>query len=133
MSIWCIAASPLMIGCDVRQMETETAALLTNREVLAINQDSLGVPGRRVKTFGRCEIWQKPLSDGGTVANATAVALLNRGSSGQDITLQAGDIGLLDHPKLVRDLWAQEDTADFTTQLTRRVEPHQTILLKITQ
>jgi alpha-galactosidase len=128
MSIWCIAASPLMIGCDIRQMETETAALLTNREVLAINQDSLGIPGRRVKTIGRCEIWQKPLSDGGT-----AIALLNRGSSGQDITLKAGDIGLLDHPKLVRDLWVQEDTADFTTQLTRRVEPHQTILLKITQ
>ncbi|MFZ0547131.1 MAG: glycoside hydrolase family 27 protein [Candidatus Promineifilaceae bacterium] len=127
MSIWCMACSPLMIGCDIRTMDQETAAILTNREVLAINQDSLGVPGRRVKVFGRCEVWQKPLVDGGM-----AVALLNRGSSGQDVTIKAGDVGLLDTPKLVRDLWAQEDTADFTTDLTRRVEPHQTILLKIT-
>lgn len=127
MSIWCMAASPLMIGCDIRQMEQETAALLMNREVLAVNQDSFGIPGRRAKRFGRCEIWQKPLADGGMV-----VALLNRGSSGQDVTFSAGDIGLLDSPKLVRDLWAGEDTADFTTHLTRRVEPHQTVLLKIT-
>ena len=127
MSIWCLACSPLMIGCDVRQMDQETAALLMNREVLAVNQDPLGIPGQRVKTMGRCEIWKKPLADGGT-----AVALLNRGSSGQEITLKAGDIGLLDTPKLIRDLWAEADTAEFTKMVSQRIEPHQTRLLKIT-
>lgn len=127
MSLWCMACSPLMIGCDVPALDRETAALLMNREVLAVNQDELGIPGRRVKRFGGCEVWKKPLSDG-----STAVALINRGSSGGDVTLKAGDVGLLDEPKLVRDLWTQEDTADFRAELTWRVQPHQTILLKVT-
>jgi alpha-galactosidase len=127
MSLWCMACSPLMIGCDVRAMDKETAALLMNREVLAVNQDALGVPARRVRRFGACEVWKKPLSDG-----SVAVALINRGSSGSDVTFHAGDIGLLDTPKLVRDLWRGEDIADFTRKLTRRVQPHEMILLKIT-
>lgn len=126
MSIWCMACSPLMIGCDVRTLDTETASLLLNPEVLAVNQDVLGKPARRAKVQGRCEIWRKPLADG-----SVAVALLNRGSSGADVTVKASDIGLLDTPKLARNLWTQQDTADFTTDHTWRVQPHETILLKI--
>lgn len=126
MSMWCMACSPLMIGCDVRKLDQETAALLTNREVLAINQDALGKPARRVKQAGPCEIWKKPLADG-----CLAVALVNRGSAGSDIILKSKDIGLLDQPKLARNLWAAEDIADFTLELTQRVQPHETILLKI--
>jgi alpha-galactosidase len=126
MSIWCMACSPLMIGCDVRKMDTDTASILMNREVLAVNQDELGQPARRVKQSGPCEIWRKPLSDG-----ALAVALINRGSSGADVTLRASEVGLLDDPKLARNLWTQEDAADFKAELTRRVQPHETILLKI--
>jgi alpha-galactosidase len=128
MSLWCLACSPLMIGCDVRSMDPDTAALLTNREVLAVNQDPLGIPGYRVRRVGACEIWKKPLSDG-----SLAVALINRGSTGNDILLKAGEIGLLETPKLVRDLWAGEDAAEFTVELTRRVQPHETVLLKIAQ
>jgi alpha-galactosidase len=98
-----------------------------NREVLAVNQDALGRPARRVKVLGRCEIWRKPLADG-----SVAVALFNRGSTGADVTLKASDIGLLDIPKLARNLWTQQDTADFTAELTWRVQPHETILLKVT-
>lgn len=127
MSLWCLAASPLMIGCDVRKLDSETASLLMNREVLAVNQDVLGKPGRRVKQTGPCEVWKKPLADG-----SMAVALLNRGSTGSDITFKARDIGLLDTPKLVRNLWAGQDMADFTLELTQRVQPHETILLKVT-
>ncbi len=126
MSMWCLACSPLMIGCDVRALDEEAAALLMNREVLAVNQDALGTPARRVKQAGSCEVWKKPLADG-----AVAVALLNRGSAGSDVTLKASDIGLLDGPKLARDLWAGEDMADFTQELTLRVQPHETLLLKI--
>lgn len=127
MSMWCLACSPLMIGCDVRNLDRETAALLMNREVLAVNQDALGQPARRVKQCGPGEVWRKPLADG-----AVAVALINRGSTGLDIPVNASDIGLLDKPKLARNLWTREDIADFTQTLTQRVQPHETILLKIT-
>jgi alpha-galactosidase len=127
MSMWCMACSPLMVGCDVRSMDQETAALLMNREVLAVNQDPLGAPAYRARQFGPCEVWKKPLADG-----SMAVALINRGSVGNDILLKARDVGLLESPKLVRDLWAGKDTADFTVELTQRVQPHETILLKIT-
>lgn len=127
MSLWCMACSPLMIGCDVRKMDAETAGLLMNREVLAVNQDPLGKPARRVEQKGRCEIWRKPLADG-----SVAVSLLNRGSTGEDITLTARNLGLLDaQQKVARDLWTGKDVADFTEKLTRRVEAHQTILLKV--
>ena len=126
MSMWCMACSPLMIGCDVRKMEKDTAALLTNNKALAINQDPLGKPAYRVKQFGQCEVWKKHLADG-----ALAVALINRGSSGSDILLKAGDIGLLDTPKLVRNLWAEHDIADFMAEISLRVQPHETILLKV--
>lgn len=127
MSLWCIACSPLMIGCDIRKMDTETASLLTNTEVLAVNQDPLGKPGRRVVKQGTCEIWRKPLADG-----SVAVALINRGSSGADVSLRASDIGLLDTRKQVRNLWKQEDVADLERHTTFRVQPHETLLFKIT-
>ena len=126
MSMWVMACSPLMIGCDVRKMDSETASLLTNREVLAINQDSLGIPAHRVKQVGRCEIWRKPLAD-----SSTAVAVINRGSRGEDMILKARDIALLETPKLARNLWSGQDIADFKVEITLRVEPHETVLLKI--
>ncbi|MBC7876718.1 MAG: glycoside hydrolase family 27 protein [Anaerolineales bacterium] len=126
MSMWVMACSPLMIGCDVRKMEADTASLLMNREVLDINQDSLGIPASRVKQIGTCDIWTKRLAD-----SSIAVSVTNRGSRGEDISLKARDIGLLETPKLARNLWTQEDIADFKVELPLRVEPHETILLKI--
>lgn len=126
MSMWCMACSPLMISCDLRTLDQETAALLMNREVLAVNQDGLGRPAQRVIQSGRHEIWKKPLEDG-----AVAVALVNRGPSDSDVTVRARDIGLPEGPKLVRDLWAQKDIADFALELTQTVRSHVTMLLKI--
>lgn len=126
MSLWVMACSPLMIGCDIRKLEADTASLLMNREVLDINQDALGIPASRVKQISSCEIWTKRLADSGT-----AVAVINRGSRGEDISLKARDIGLLETPKLARNLWTGQDIADFKVELALRVEPHETILLKI--
>jgi alpha-galactosidase len=126
MSMWVMACSPLMIGCDVRKMDSETASLLMNRDVLAINQDSLGKPARRVRRIGSCEIWTKRLAD-----SSMAVAVVNRGSRGEDVILKARDIGLLETPKLARNLWSGQDIADFKVEITQRVEPHETILFKI--
>jgi alpha-galactosidase len=126
MSIWCMACSPLMIGCDVRTLDQETAALLMNREVLAVNQDVLGIPAQRVRQFGQCEIWKKLLVDG-----AVAVALINRGPSDCDMTLKASDIELPEGPKVAQNLWIQQNIKDFTGELTQFVRSHETILLKI--
>jgi len=127
MSMWSILCSPLMIGCDIRSMSTETAGLLMNREVLAINQDPLGQQAARIKKTGDLEIWRKRLEDGGL-----ALALLNRGSTGAEISFKAGEIGLLDGSHgVIRDLWKQEDVADFQPSFSYEVRPHNTALLRI--
>ena len=64
--------------------------------------------------------------------SSSALALINRGSSGNDVAVRASVIGLLDRRQSVRNLWKQEDQGDFSGELTRRVQPHETILLKIT-
>lgn len=61
-----------------------------------------------------------------------AVAVVNRGSRGEDIPVKARDLGLFDTSKLVRNLWTQQDISDFTAELTLRVQPHETILMKAT-
>lgn len=126
-SMWSILCSPLMIGCDIRTMSSETASLLMNREVLAVSQDTLGKQAIRIKKNGDLEVWRKPLADG-----SLALALLNRGSSGRDIELTAGEIGLLDaHSGVIRDLWKQEDVSDFKPWFQTMVMPHDTVMLKI--
>jgi alpha-galactosidase len=116
-----------MIGCDVRKLDSDSASLLMNHEVLDVNQDALGIPARRVKQIGHCDIWIKCLSDSGTVVSVT-----NRGSSAQDLSLRARDIGLLDQAKLARNVWTGQDIADFKTELPLNIKPHETILLKLT-
>jgi alpha-galactosidase len=116
-----------MIGCDIRKLDTDSTSLLMNREVLDINQDALGIPAGRVKQIGSCDIWAIRLAD-----NGTAVSVTNRGSSAQDLSLRARDIGLHDTPKLARNVWLGEDIADFKTELPLTIKPHETILLKVT-
>ena len=98
-----------------------------NREVLAINQDPLGQQAARIKKTGDLEIWRKRLEDGGL-----ALALLNRGSTGAEISFNAGEIGLLDGTHgVIRDLWKHEDVADFQPSFSYEVQPHNTALLRI--
>jgi alpha-galactosidase len=127
MSMWAMLCSPLMIGCDVRSMGKETAEILMNREVLAINQDPLGKQAVRIKQTGPLEVWKKPLADG-----SLALALLNRGSSRAEISFSAGEIGLLDsHKGLIRDVWKQEPVCDFKKDYSQMVVAHGTCLLRI--
>jgi len=74
-SLWCILSAPLMAGNDIRSMSPDIAAILMNKELIAVDQDSLGMQGRRVKRTGELDIWAKQLADG-----SRAVALLNRGA-----------------------------------------------------
>lgn len=126
MSVWVMACSPLMIGCDITNMDEDTRKLLTNQEVLAVNQDPLGIPARRVRQYGSVEIWKKPLADGNV-----ACMVINRGTKGEQVSIKAGDIGLLDEPKIARNLWTGEDSPDFGWDMNVRILPHQTLLYRV--
>ncbi len=81
MTLWCMLSSPLLIGCDMSQMDPLTVSLFSNDEVLAVNQDALGKQGRRLKAEGTSEVWIKPLADG-----TAAVALFNRGEQAAEMS-----------------------------------------------
>ena len=125
--IWSLVASPLMAGCDIRTMDKATAEIMLNKFVLEVNQDSLGIQGKRVARKGGLEVWRKPMADG-----SLAVALLNRGDSEEEIELRWCDVGLLDTQKVVvRDLWSKLDVAEAEGKYSRRVPPHATEMLRL--
>jgi alpha-galactosidase len=103
MSLWAILAAPLLAGNDLSQMPPETSAILTNRDVIAIDQDSLGKQGDRVSEVGPVEIWAKPLKGG-----EKAVALFNRDDTALPITLKLSDVGFPGGAN-ARDIWQAKD------------------------
>ncbi|OVA17264.1 Glycoside hydrolase [Macleaya cordata] len=107
-SIWALMKAPLLIGCDVRNMTAETLELLSNEEVIAVNQDRLGVQGRKVSVEGtdNCrQVWAGPLS-----GKRLVVALWNRCSETVTITVKWEALGLDTRSSFsVRDLWKHED------------------------
>lgn len=132
-SLWCLLAAPLMIGCDVRNMNQATRDILLNREAIAVNQDMLGRQGYRVGRVDYAgeiaEVWAKPLEDG-----SIAVGLFNLGNMpGRLVGVAWESLGLHDRrPCLVRDLWAHEDIGIFTGDFTARVDSHDVALVRIT-
>ncbi|NQT87991.1 hypothetical protein HQ560_14585, partial [bacterium] len=129
-SLWCMLASPLMIGCDVRTLSPEAREILTNPEVVAVNQDAFGRQGACVgKSFAAGDVWAKPLGDG-----SIAVGLFNRKDAGDRLMSFAWEsVGLHDRrPAAVRDLWAREDLGIFTGSFSTTVEPHGCTLLRLT-
>ncbi|CAN6973971.1 unnamed protein product [Brassica oleracea var. botrytis] len=119
-SIWALAKAPLLIGCDLRSMDKVTFELLSNKEVIAVNQDKLGIQGKKIKKDGDLEVWAGPLS-----MKRVAVILWNRGSSPANINARWEDIGL-DSSAIVnaRDLWAHVTHSGVRKQLSALVEPH---------
>jgi alpha-galactosidase len=126
-SLWCILAAPLMAGNDLRNMTNEVKEILTNREVIAVDQDSLGMQGRRVKRDGDQEVWAKQLADGGR-----AVVLFNRGSKSHDISVSWTEIG---YPQQVaadvRDLWAHKNLGKLTGKFSAEVPSHGVVMVTI--
>jgi alpha-galactosidase len=127
-SLWALLAAPLMAGNDVRSAGPEVLDVLTNREVIAVDQDALGVQGRRVWDGGAQEVWMKPLADG-----ARAVILFNRGTEKADIAVAWEDLGLFPGAKAtVRDLWKKAEVGVFETRFKAEVEPHGVVMLRVT-
>ena len=125
-SLWCMLAAPLMIGCDVRTLDGATRRILTNREAIALDQDSLGKQGYRVSRNGFCELWKKPLAGG-----QIGLGVFNRGDNRRVIPVHWSDLELTG-PYQVRDLWAHEEKGVADTSISVEVEPHGCVLMRMT-
>jgi len=125
MSLWSILAAPLLAGNDIRDMRPEIAAILMNKEVVAVDQDKLGKQGARVSQDGSVEVWSKPLADGGLV-----VALFNRGDAAARVTAKWSDLGLKGSHKL-RDLWKHEDLGAVSGEYSAEVPSHGVVMVKL--
>ncbi|MBN1759458.1 MAG: hypothetical protein JW863_14110, partial [Chitinispirillaceae bacterium] len=128
MSLWCIMAAPIIMGNDIRNMNQATKDILLNKEVIAVNQDSAGIQGTKIKSQNGLDVWCKPL--GAKDGDSKAVALFNRNDNTQNITVNFSDIGLSGEVH-VRDLWKKEDKGLFEGSFSMPVEAHNTAMLKI--
>ena len=124
-SLWCLLTSPLLLGCDLTKLDDFTLGLLTNDEVLEVNQDPLGKQAVRVAKDGDLEVWAKDMEDG-----SKAVGLFNRGYLATDVTVKWSDLGLSGKQR-VRDLWRQKDLGDFGDAFSTKVPRHGVSLIRV--
>ena len=129
MSLWAISAAPLLAGADLTALSDATLATLTNAEVIAVDQDSLGLQGVKVASSGDgLEVWSKALSTPGQ----RAVLLLNRTGDPAAITVHWSDLGLTNpSPASVRDLWARNDLGSFDSSYSATVKSNDAVMLII--
>jgi alpha-galactosidase len=125
LSLWALQAAPLFIGADLSKLDDFTLALLTNDEVLDVDQDPLGEAAHRVWADARREIWARPLSDG-----TQAVGLFNRGLAPREVTVEWSQLGLAG-PQDVRDLWQRRDIGRFADKFSTTVPRHGAVFIKV--
>lgn len=138
-SIFSLLSAPLLIGCPIEQLDTFTLNLLTNDEVIEINQDPLGKSARLILEENGVQIWRKPLEDG-----SYAIGLFNVGDYGKtpesyflwgdekakSCTFDFNKIGLKGKYKL-RDVWQQKDIGEFNNSFKTEIRHHGVILLRM--
>jgi alpha-galactosidase len=138
-SLWCMLAAPLLAGNDLRKMARQTKDILTNKEVIAIDQDVLGVESFRYYSFDGLEIWVKPLSNGDL-----AVCFLNRSSHYQNISyewmahaiqdkISNTNVDFTQTTYKLRDLWAKKDVGTTGKTFKQVIPSHDVVLLKLTK
>ena len=128
MSLWAISGAPLLAGADLTTMSDATAATLTNPDVVAVDQDSLGLQAVKVASYGDgLEVWSKPLAKAGE----RAVLLLNRTGDPASITVRWSDLGLADSAATVRDLWARKDLGAFEASYSATVPTLDAVLVVV--
>ncbi len=130
-SLWCLLSAPLLIGCDIAQMDDFTVGLLTNDEVLAINQDVLGKQATQISNVDGKVVYAKTLEDG-----SYAVGFFNRGETEATIGVNWGPWGTLATADsgskfVVRDLWRQEDLGTYQGSYETTVAPHGVVLVRL--
>jgi len=127
LNLWAILAAPLLLGNDLRVLTRDTVALLTNRDVIAVDQDALGHQGKRVTKSGDTEVWARPLADG-----SVAVAFFNKGNQSAAIAVSWEQLGL-EGPRQVRDLWWHENVGRANNNYVVFLTPHTSLLLKMSR
>lgn len=124
-SLWSLLSAPLLIGCDMTRLDDFTFSLLSNDEVLAVNQDALGLSAKCYAKENDLEVWAKKLEDG-----SMAVGLFNRGKGEANVVARWEDLGI-SGKHTVRDLWRQTDLGSFEGSFTAKVASHGATLVKI--
>ncbi len=139
-SMWAMLAAPLIAGNDLRDMNRETRDTLTNREVIAVDQDALGVQGFRHLSEGALEVWLKPLQGGDW-----AVCFLNRGEAPHRVSFdwkkQGGLTDGLSKASFspdktvyrIRDLWAGRDAGTTASVFAANVPAHDVVMLRLSK
>jgi alpha-galactosidase len=126
-SLWAELAAPLMAGNDLSTMSSSTKEILTNSEVIAIDQDVLGKQGDRIRKDGDLEVWSRPLADGGR-----AVVLLNRSEGTKSMKVTWEELG---YPRAlalhVRDLWMHKDLSSRAVQFEAPVASHGVVMIRL--
>jgi alpha-galactosidase len=127
-SFWCMLAAPLMAGNDVRHMTPEIRTLLTDKDVIAIDQDALGKEGFRAlaEPGKQIEIWVRELSGG-----EWAVCVLNTGVTAADLTVEWNRLWTIKGKREVRDVWAKKQVGDTSKPYVAHVESHDVALLRL--
>jgi alpha-galactosidase len=123
-SLWCLLAAPLIFSGDITRMDEFTLSLLSNDEVIEIDQDPLAKAGQRVAIDGSREVWAKDMEDG------KAVGLFNRGDAETVVTARWADLGLKG-PKIIRDCWRQKDLGSYDGEFASKVPAHGVTLVRM--
>jgi alpha-galactosidase len=127
LSLWTILAAPLITTNDLRSMKSEIQEILLNQEVIAVDQDSAGIEGTRVRSEGSGEVWMRPLYDG-----SRAVVLFNRSKSAAKVRVRWTDIGRKPGDQLtVRDLWKHENRGSMKNGFSAMVPAHGVVMIRV--
>lgn len=124
-SLWSLLAAPMIVSSDLTKMDDFTLGLLSNDEVIEVNQDPLGKQAHRVAQRDETEVWAKDMEDG-----SKTIGLFNRGEFPTKVTAKWSDIGVSGKQK-VRDLWRQKDLGIFSDQFATEIPRHGAALLRI--
>ena len=130
-TMWAMMHSPLLLGNDLTQLSDETLEIITNKDIIALNQSNYVYQARRMVDYGDLEVWAKPLID--SMSGEVAVALLNRSNEPQPINFALEQVGLdASTGYTMTDLWSKE-TYELTTkhEVIREVPGHGVVVLKI--
>jgi len=135
-SMWCMLAAPLMAGNDLTKMDKDTHEILTNKEVIAIDQDSLGEQGRRFMDMGEKEIWAKPLANG-----ELAVCFMNRTETPWNLDYNwhaqtiyfANEVNMRLNEYKVRDLWKHKDIGTTAKNTKATIPAHGVLMVRLSK
>jgi len=126
-SLWAIMKAPLLIGANIMTLDSMSLSVLTAVEVIAVNQDPLGIQGRRISQAQNLEVWGCPLQ------NSIAILLFNRGESEAIISFNWRDIGINPNATAsIRDLWERKDLGIFANSFSSQVDPQGVVMITVT-